>query len=264
MPLLALPLRQAPRILQSSRLLCLNLPCRSGRPYEYFKAPGSYASTYPAAPAGPTNTPKLQVHMPLLALPLRQAIRIPQSSRLLCLNLPCRSGRPHEYPKAPDSYASTQLAAPEGHTNTPKLQTHMPQLTLPLRQATRILQSSRLICLYLPCRFGRPHEYLKAPGSYASTYPAAPEGPTNTSKSLAHMPQLTLSHRQAIRILQSSRLICLNLPCLTRQATRILQSPWLICLNLPCRIGRPYEYSKAPGSYASTYPAASAGQLPFC
>ena len=110
----------------------------------------------------------------------------------------------------------------------------MPQLTLPYRQAPRILQSSRLLCLYLTCRIGRPHEYFKAPDSYASTYPAAPAGPTNTSKSLAHMPQLTLPLRKAIRILQSL---------------------WLICLNLPCRSGRPHEYFKVPGSYASTYPA---------
>ena len=168
MPLLSLPLRQATRILQSSWLLCLNLPCRFGRPYEYFKVPGSYASTYPAAPEGHTNTSKLLALMPLLALPLRQATRILQSSWLLCLYLTCRSGRPHEYFKAPDSYASTYPAAPAGPTNTPKLQALMPQLTLPLRQAIRILQSSRLICLYLTCRIGRPYEYLKVPGSYAS------------------------------------------------------------------------------------------------
>ena len=168
MPLLALPLRQATRILQSSWLLCLYLTCRSGRPHEYFKAPDSYASTYPAASAGPTNTPKLQALMPQLTLPLRQAIRILQSSRLICLYLTCRIGRPYEYLKVPDSYASTRPAAPAGHTNTSKSLAHMPQLTLPLRKAIRILQSSWLLCLYSPCRSGRPHEYFKAPGSYAS------------------------------------------------------------------------------------------------
>ena len=173
MPLLALPLRQAIRILQSSRILCLNLPCRSGRPYEYFKAPESNASTYPAALAGHTNTSKLQTLMPQLTLPLRQAIRILQSSWLLCLYLTCRSGRPHEYFKAPVSYASTYPAVPAGPTNTPKLQTLMPLSDMPYRKATRILQSSRLICLNLPCRSGRPHEYFKVPGSYASTYPAS-------------------------------------------------------------------------------------------
>ena len=172
MPLSDMPLRQAIRILQSSWLLCLNLPCRSGRPHEYFKAPGSYASTRPAALAGHTNTSKLLALMPLSDMPLRQATRILQSSSLICLNLPCRTGRPHEYSKAPDSYASTYPVAPAGHTNTSKLQTHMPLLTLPHKA-----------------------------------------GHTNTSKSLAHMPQLTLPYRQAIRILQSSRLICLNLPC---------------------------------------------------
>jgi len=165
--------------------------------------------------------------MPQLTLPLRQAIRILQSSWLLCLYLTCRSGRPHEYFKAPVSYASTYPAVPAGPTNTPKLQTLMPQLTLPLRKAIRILQSSRLECLYSACRSGRPHEYFKAPGSYASTYPAALAGPTNTSKSLAHMPQLTLPYRQAIRILQSSRLICLNLPCrFGRPITLLLTPPY--------------------------------------
>ena len=168
MPQLTLPLRKAIRILQSSRIECLYLPCRSGRPYEYFKAPDSYASTYPTAPAGHTNTSKLLALMPLSDMPLRQATRILQSSWLLCLYLTCRSGRPHEYFKAPDSYASTYPAASAGPTNTPKLQALMPQLTLPLRQAIRILQSSRLICLYLTCRIGRPYEYLKVPGSYAS------------------------------------------------------------------------------------------------
>ena len=297
---LTLPLRQAPRILQSSRLLCLYLTCRIGRPYEYLKAPGSYASTRPAASAGPTNTSKLQALMPQLTLPLWQAIRILQSSRFICLYLPCRSGRPHEYSKAPDSYASTYPAASAGHTNTPKLQAHMPLLTLPLRQATRIPQSSWLICLYSACRSGRPHEYFKVPGSYASTYPVAPAGHTNTPKLQALMPLLSLPLWQASRILQSSRLLCLNLPCRSgrpheyfkvpgsyastypaasaghtntskllalmplsdmplRQATRILQSSSLICLNLPCRTGRPHEYSKAPDSYASTYPAAPEG-----
>ena len=235
---LTLPLRQAPRILQSSRLLCLYLTCRIGRPYEYLKAPGSYASTRPAASAGPTNTSKLQALMPQLTLPLWQAIRILQSSRFICLYLPCRSGRPHEYSKAPGSYASTRPAAPAGHTNTSKLQALMPQLTLPLRQAPRIPQSSRLICLYTACRSGRPYEYSKAPDSYASTYPAAPAGHTNTPKLQAHMPLLTLP---------------------LRQATRIPQSPGLICLYLPCRSGRPHEYFKVPGSYASTYPVAPAG-----
>ena len=230
MPLLALSLRKAIRIPQSPRLICLYSACRSGRPHEYPKAPDSYASTQLAAPEGHTNTPKLQTHMPQLTLPLRQATRILQSSWLLCLNLPCRSGKPHEYSKAPGSYASTQLAASAGPTNTSKLQTLMPQLTLSLRQAIRILQSSWLICLYSACRSGRPHEYSKAPGSYASTYPAAPEGHTNTSKLQNLMPQLTLPLRKAIRILQSSR---------------------IECLYSACRSGRPHEYSKAPDSYAS-------------
>ena len=163
MPLLTLSLRQAPRIPQSSRLLCLYTACRSGRPHEYSKAPGSYASTRPVAPEGHTNTSKSQAHMPLLSLPLRQAPRIPQSSRLICLYTACRSGRPYEYSKAPDSYASTYPAAPAGHTNTSKLLALMPQLTLPLRKAPRILQSSRLICLNLPCRFGRPITLLLTP-----------------------------------------------------------------------------------------------------
>ena len=48
---------------------------------EYLKVLDFYASISPAAPAGPTNTSKLQAYMPLPHLPLWQAPQILQSSR---------------------------------------------------------------------------------------------------------------------------------------------------------------------------------------
>ena len=119
----------------------------------------------------------------------RQAIRIPQSSRLKRLKSPCRTGRPYEYPKAPGSIASNPHVEPKGHTNTsnphvgPKGHTNTlkPSAQTPpgpksSRQATRIPQSSRLKRLKTPCRTGRPYEYPKAPGSFASNPHVEPAG----------------------------------------------------------------------------------------
>ena len=150
-----------------------------------------------------TNTSKSSTFMPLSHPPLRQAPRIPQSSKFLCLFLTRPSGRLYEYFKVPVFYASSPPAALAGHSNTSKPLTFMPLPHLPLRQAIRILQSSWFLCLFLACRSGRPHEYLKVPSSYASSSPAALASPTNTSKLRFLMPLPRLPLRQAARILQS-------------------------------------------------------------
>ena len=192
--------RQAPRIPQSSRHKRLRTPSRTGRPHEYLKAPGTNASAAQVEPAGHTNTLKSQVQMPPHSKSSRQATRIPQSSRHKCLNTSRRNGRPYEYLKVPVSYASTSLAEKAGPTNTSKLQAQMPPQLKSNRQAIRIPKSSCLLCLYVPCREGRPHEYLKVPGTNASTPQVEPAGHTNTSKFQAQMPQHLTSKRQAIRI----------------------------------------------------------------
>ena len=193
--------RQATRIPQSSRLICLKTPCRTGRPYEYLKVPGSNASNPHVEPEGHTNTSKLPAQMPPSPKSSRQAIRIPKSSRLNCLkpscraegpheylkvpgsiasNPPCRTGRPHEYLKVPGSKASNPHVAPAGHTNTSKFQAQTPQTLMSSRRAIRIPKSSRLNCLKPSCRAERPHEYLKVPGSIASNPHVEPKGHTNT------------------------------------------------------------------------------------
>ena len=148
--------RQALRIPQSSRQKCLYVPCRKGRPHEYFKVSSENASAPQVEPAGHTNTLKLQAQMPLPGLSSRQALRIPQSSCPKCLNTSSRTGRPHEYLKVPGTNASTPQVEPAGHTNTSKLPAKMPQHLTSKRQAIRIPQSSCLLCLYVPCREGRP------------------------------------------------------------------------------------------------------------
>ena len=106
MPLPRLPLRQAPRIPQSSKFLCLFLTRPSGRLYEYFKVPVFYASTPPAAPAGRTNTSKFPVS--------HASVR------------PAETSRPFEYLKAPLSNASSPPAPPAGHSNTKKVKAQVP------------------------------------------------------------------------------------------------------------------------------------------
>ena len=148
--------RQATRIPKSSCLLCLYIPCREGRPHEYLKAPGKNASAPQVEPAGHTNTPKASSANASTGLSSRQAPRIPQSSRHKCLYRTCRTGRPHEYLKVPGTNASTPHVETAGHTNTLKFLSLMPLRPLPRRQAIRIPQSSCLLCLYVPCREGRP------------------------------------------------------------------------------------------------------------
>lgn len=124
-----------------------------------------------------TNTSKSSTFMPLPRLPLRQAPRIPQSSKFLCLFLTCRSGKPHEYFKAPGSNASTPPVAPTGRTNTSKF---------PVSHAS-----------VRPAETGRLYEYFKVPVFYASSPPAALAGHSNTKKVKAQRPPPFRSNRQA-------------------------------------------------------------------
>ena len=148
--------RQATRIPKSSRRKCLRTPSRTGRPYEYLKAPGTNASEAQVEPAGHTNTQKLQAQMPPHPKSNRQAPRIPQSSRHKRLRTSSRTGRPLEYLKAPGTNASEAQVEPAGHTNTSKFLSLMPLRPLPRRQAPRIPQSFQRECLYRACRTGRP------------------------------------------------------------------------------------------------------------
>ena len=189
--------RQATRIPQSSRLKSPKPSCRSGRPYEYLKVPGSFASNPHVEPKGHTNTSKFQAQLPQTLMSHRPAIRIPKSSRLKRLKPSCRSGRPHEYLKAPRPNASNPHVEPKGHTNTSKFRAHLPQNLMSSRKAIRIPKSSRLKSLKPSRRTGGPHEYLKAARSNASRSQVEPAGHTNTSKFQAHLPQTLMSHRQA-------------------------------------------------------------------
>ena len=172
--------RQASRIPQSSRLICLKTPCRTGRPYEYLKVPGSNASNPHVEPEGHTNTSKPPAQTPPSPKSSRQAIRIPKSSRLKSLKPSCRAEGPHEYLKVPGSKASNPHVAPAGHTNTSKFQAQTPQTLMSSRRAIRIPKSSRLNCLKPSCRAERPYEYLKVPGSIAPNPHVEPKGHTNT------------------------------------------------------------------------------------
>ena len=130
--------RQAIRIPKSSRLKSLKPSCRAGRPYEYLKVPGSFASKPHVEPKGHTNTSKHQAHLPQTLMSSRRATRIPQSSRLKRLKSPCRTGRPYEYPKAPGSIASNPHVGQAGLTNTSKLLALMPQGPKSSRQAKNL------------------------------------------------------------------------------------------------------------------------------
>ncbi len=180
MPQTLMSRRQATRIPQSSRLKSPKPSCRSGRPYEYLKGPGSDASRSQVEPAGHTNTSKFQAQTPQIPMSHRPAIRIPQSTRLNCLKPSCRDERPYEYLEAPGSIASKSQVEPAGHTNTSKFQAHLPQTLMSHRRAIRIPKSSRLNCLKPSRRTGGPHEYLKAARSNASRSQVDPAGHTNT------------------------------------------------------------------------------------
>ena len=169
----------------------------------------------------------------------RQAIRIPQSSRLKCRRRSSRTGRPHEYPKVPDLNAAEGQVELAGRTNTSKFRTQMPQKFKSNRQATRIPQSPGLECRKISSRTGRPHEYLKVPDSNAAEVQVEPAGHTNTSKSRTRMPQNLKSYRQA---------------------TRIPQSSGLKCRRSSSRIGRPNEYFKVSDSNATKPQVEPAGK----
>ncbi len=62
-------------------------------------------------------------------------MRILQGLSFGRLSIACRTGRQHEYLKAPDSDASNPPAAPAGHTNTAKFPVRAPQHHLSSRQA---------------------------------------------------------------------------------------------------------------------------------
>ena len=214
---------KAKRIPQSSRTKCRSTSSRLGRPNEYPKAPGINASVPQVASAGPTNTPKSQAQMPQHLKSKRQAQRIPQSSRPKCHSTSSRRGKPNEYPKVPGPNASAPQVEETGPTNTPKFQAQMPQHLKSKRQAKRILQSPRHICLSTSSRLGRPNEYPKVPGPNATVPQVASAGPTNTPKSQAQMPQHLKSKGKAKRILQSPRYKCLSTS--SRKGRQITFSP---------------------------------------
>ena len=119
----------------------------------------------------------------------------------------------------------------------------MPKMAKSDRQAKRIPKSSGHECLRRSSRKGRPHEYLKAPGTNAANAQVGREGPTNTKKFRAQMPQAVKSEGNAIRIPKSTR---------------------YKCLRRSSRKGRPYEYQKAPGTNATKGQVEPAGNLFPC
>ena len=185
--------------------------------------PGPNATAPQVEREGQTNTPKFQDQMPQHLKSPRQAKRIPQSPRHKCLSTSSRLGRPNEYPKVPGPNASAPQVEETGPTNTPKFQAQMPQHLKSKRQAKRILQSPRHICLSTSSRLGRPNEYPKVPGPNATVPQVASAGPTNTPKSQAQMPQHLKSKGKAKRILQSPRYKCLSTS--SRKGRQITFSP---------------------------------------
>ena len=106
----------------------------------------------------------------------------------------------------------------------------MPKMAKSDRQAKRIPQSSGHKCRQRSSRKGRPNEYPKAQGTNAANAQVGREGPTNTKKFRAQMPQAVKSEGNAIRIPQSS-----GHKCLRRSS----------------RKGRPHEYLKVSGTNAA-------------
>ena len=147
--------------------------------------------------------------MPKMAKSDRQAKRIPQSSGHKCLRRSSRKGRPNEYQKVPGTNASGGQVGRECHTNTKKHQAQMPQAVKSEGKATRIPQSSRHKCLRRSSRKGRPHEYLKVPGTNASGGQVGRTGPTNTKKLRAQMPQKDKSNRWASQVEPAGKTISL-------------------------------------------------------
>jgi hypothetical protein len=201
--------RQAKRIPQSPGPKCRSTSSRRGRPNEYPKVPGPNASALQAEREGQTNTSKFQAQMPQHLKSKRQAQRIPQSPRPKCLSTSSRKGRPNEYPKVPGPNAAAPQVASAGQTNTPKFQAQMPQHLKSKRHAKRIPKSSRPKCHSTSSRKGRPNEYFKVPGTYASAHQVASAGQTNTPKPQAQMPQHFKPKGKAKRIPQSPWHICL-------------------------------------------------------
>ena len=106
----------------------------------------------------------------------------------------------------------------------------MPKMAKSDRQAKRIPQSSGHKCRQRSSRKGRPNEYPKAQGTNAANAQVGREGPTNTKKFRAQMPQAVKSEGKA---------------------TRIPQSFGHKCRQRSSRKGRPHEYQKAPGTNAA-------------
>ena len=161
--------------------------------------------------------------MPKMAKSDRQAKRIPQSSGHKCLRRSSRKGRPNEYQKVPGTNASGGQVGRECHTNTKKHQAQMPQAVKSEGKATRIPQSSRHKCLRRSSRKGRPHEYLKVPGTNASGGQVGRTGPTNTKKLRAQMPQKDKSNRRAIYFLATSAtaMIISAIPSISQNPKRV-------------------------------------------
>ena len=206
------------RIPQSSGHKCLRRSSRKGRPHEYLKVSGTNAANAQVGREGHTNTKKLRAQMPPMLKSKRNAIRIPKSSRHKCLRWPSRTGRRNEYPKAPGTNASGAQVGREGHTNTKKLRALKSE-----GKAIRIPKSSGHKCLRWPSRKGRPYEYLKAPGTNASGAQVGREGPTNTKKLQAQMPQKDKSNRQAIYFLATSAtaMIINAIPSISQNPKRV-------------------------------------------
>ena len=148
----------------------------------------------------------------------------------------------------------------QAHTNTSKSSTFMPLSHPPLRQAPRIPQSSKLICLFLTCRSGKPHKYFKAPGSNASTPPVAPTGRTNTSKfPVSHASVRPAETGRPFEYLKAPLSNASSPPAALAGRTNTSKFPVSHASVRPAETGRPFEYLKAPLSNASSPPAPPAG-----
>ena len=106
----------------------------------------------------------------------------------------------------------------------------MPQAVKSEGRPNEYEKGAALKSLPIPSRKGRPNEYPKAQGTNAANAQVGREGPTNTKKFRAQMPQAVKSEGNAIRIPQSS-----GHKCLRRSS----------------RKGRPHEYLKVSGTNAA-------------